>query len=570
MLKSNSEGITDVATLTGGAALQKDPFSNSERRKKFKTFIKSCKSKFLKSISKDSLMPSQKQLIAYFEKGKLAQIGEIRTWNDGNKYKKTDKGWRPVGSGDNKAVHQADLKEAGKAGINRSQHRAATEKAMQNGAKIPVKVLREYPTLLDKYPQYKARVSAIDSLSKGMKAGKEVGDRIEGTANELRSGRFAKVLDSARRTLNFGDVPKGFDQKSYDKLWSLDSKIADLNSKVKKKSIPKALMKSGKDKERKAWNVLENKRIASVKKQISELKKTGREVRDSGKPKSSSPGNSEFDTKLKIAQAEAEMFRPPELIPQKGPWQDKVEGLPNETWELHFDGDPNKGGKPTPERQILHDKIMSDYLNQVQPVGEGEQPVVIMMMGGPASGKSSMVRALGIDESKFVVADADAIKERIPEYRVGVRSRARKAAAMAHEESSFLVKQVRAEAIASRKNLVIDGTGAKAKSYLDVIPELRKQGYKIQLLMADCDVDVAVPRAIERAEKVGRFVPENFIRDAYPNIPNSFKSVSPLVDEFHVFDTANAKPNEMPRPLYSKKDGQTVEHDSGWVRKFTG
>lgn len=570
---------------------------------------------FAKSRKKhfwDNLIP--------FIKGKLAQVGEIRTWSDGNKYRKESNGWRMIGEGENKAVHQTDLDSATKAGISRSEHRAGTEKAMQNGEKIPVKVLREYPTLLDKYPQYKARVSAIDAIAKGLQKGEKVGDGVGETANTLREGRVpaayeaidslksdsgrvdippdmnAKIaietLESARRTLNFGDVKAGFPKKSYDKLWSIDSKLAELNSKLKRKPMPKSLIKVGKEKERKAWGVLENKRINSVKKQISELKKSGRSVRDQGQEAAKAnleklytpekqlqnvakkalqeKNGQDIQTQLKIAEAESTMENPPELIPQKGMWQDRVDGLPEQTWQIHFDADPNKGGKPNPERQALHDQIMSDYLSKIPSVPDGEQPIVIMMMGGPASGKSSMVRALGIDESQFVMADADAIKERIPEYRVGVRSRARKAAAMAHEESSYLVKKIRADAMANRKNLVIDGTGAKAKSYLDVIPELRKQGYRIQLLMAECDVDVAVPRAIERAEKVGRFVPENFMREAYPNIPNSFKQISPLVDDFHVFDTGNARAGEKPRALYSKSNGQTTEHDSRWVQRFLG
>lgn len=576
VMTANTEGNTDVATLTGGSALQKDPWS---RFGKFiKLYCNHKKKKKTRQIMKSSSELSDiLDFDYYFEKGARAEIGEVREWNDGNKYRKEVNGWVRVGEGDKKA-YQVDDKEYKKiTGDNRSSHRASVEKAMDQGRKIPVKVLREYPSLLEKYPQYKKRVQAIDAISKSMKAGSKAGGVVEESVNSAKQGKIPvdtaiSRLEDARRTLNFGEVKAGFPTKSYDKLWNLDSKIADLNTKAMKRNMPKKLQKAGKEKERRAWSALENKRIKGIKSQISELKKQGRDIRDnSSSPKENlkkAVQKSKIAPELKIAEAEARMPHPPDVIPAKGPWQPLPEGLPEETWTEYFDAHPDNGGKAKdPARQELHDFIKSQYLDGVQSAPEGTQPVVIMMMGGPASGKSSMVRAMGIDESQFVIADADAIKERIPEYRVAVRNRGQKAAAMAHEESSYLVKQIRNSAISDRKNLVIDGTGAKAKSYMDVIPELRKQGYHIQLLMADASVNVALPRAIERAEKTGRYVPDHFITDAYPKIPGSFKQVSPLVDEFHVMDTGNAKMGEKPRTLYSKVDGQENRSDEKWIQE---
>lgn len=140
--------------------------------------------------------------ITSFLKGKLAQVGEVRVWSDGNKYRKELNGWRMIGDSDTKAAHQATQTEASKkAGMSKEEHEQATEKAMQNGVKIPVKVLREYPSLLEKYPIYKKRVSAIDSLSKGLKKGSQVGNELEQTANNLRQGKIpnaSKALDSLK------------------------------------------------------------------------------------------------------------------------------------------------------------------------------------------------------------------------------------------------------------------------------------------------------------------------------------------------------------------------------------
>jgi len=586
---------------------------------------------FAKSKSASNPINDGTHLI-YFLKGKKGAIGEIRTWADGNRYKKvSENAWQQLpGGSDLKAAHQADLNEyTKKTGGNRSEHRAAVEKAMQNSTPIPVKVLREYPSLLDKYPDYKARVLAIDAVYAKKKTAKPKEKLQESellnqnpAVEAIRSLKQNKSenqktkkenqverLTETLRTLNFGQTPKGFPTATFKKLWNLDSKLAELKAKVqnlKRKSIPQSIKKVGMDKERKQFAINKNKKLKEFQHKIGDLLRKGRaekksalESLDSGlktgqnlanaainslkalkrgelpekqlssaiEAVASIKSNSLMKSKIEVAKAEAMMENPPEIIPRKGVWNDSVAGLSNETWETYFSSNPSGGGEPNPERRKLHDKIMESYLSRVQPVAQDETPTVIMMMGGTASGKSSMVNSIGFDKTKFVNADADSVKERIPEYRVAVRDRVRSAAMMAHEESSYLVKKIRAQAIAERKNLVIDGTGAKAKSYIDIIPELRKQDYHIQLLFADCPVEVAIPRAIERAEKVGRYVPENFIVDSYPKIPDSFSNVSHLVDEFHVFDTGNSKLGEKPKILYSKKDGHVQEHDSEWVKR---
>jgi predicted ABC-type ATPase len=265
------------------------------------------------------------------------------------------------------------------------------------------------------------------------------------------------------------------------------------------------------------------------------------------------------------------------IIPDKGPWINELPGLPKDTQAANYiqgknaDGTPQTDAKGNPiyaglkpERQKLHTKIEDSFLSKVKPVPPNEKPVAILMMGGPASGKSSMVRALGTDESTFVAADADAVKEQIPEYRKAVSARARNAAAMVHEESSDIVKKVRAKAIDQNKNLIVDGTGAKADSYISTIKKLKEKGYHTNLMLADMDPDVALPRAKARAEKTGRYVPDSFITDAYPKIPGNFMQVAKLVDEFAVYDT-RGKP---PKLVWSKANGVEKIHDEEWHKKF--
>lgn len=258
------------------------------------------------------------------------------------------------------------------------------------------------------------------------------------------------------------------------------------------------------------------------------------------------------------------------LQPLAKRWHEHIPGMATETYHEWFDRHPDEGGKPIPERQGLHAEIQRRAFEGKKPVPEGEAPVCIMMMGGPASGKSTMVRSFYANLDGFVMTDADDVKAMLPEYRVAVKSKARNAANMAHEESSYVVKQIRAKAIAGRYNLVIDGTGSKTKSYEAAIEQLRKQGYSIKLLMADVPVGVGVNRAARRASKTGRYVPREFLERSYDNIQAGFEKVSRLVDESVVFDT-NVKVGHPPRPVFARNgDIDTVLDRKRWNRMNRG
>jgi len=158
--------------------------------------------------------------IKEFFKGVKAEIGEVRTWSDGNKYRKEASGWKLIGSGDKKA-HQMDDKEHAKAGGDKASHKAAVEKAMEAGEKIPVKVLRQYPDLLKKNPVYAKRVSAIDAISRSLKSGSKVGGTLESSVESLKSGR---LLDKELK-ISTEEVQKNIKnyikQKSLRKLESI-------------------------------------------------------------------------------------------------------------------------------------------------------------------------------------------------------------------------------------------------------------------------------------------------------------------------------------------------------------
>ena len=249
------------------------------------------------------------------------------------------------------------------------------------------------------------------------------------------------------------------------------------------------------------------------------------------------------------------------LIPRKGPWINAVPGMPKFSIEPYL-----KDGVLAPERKALHDKIVDSFFEDVTPVPVGKTPVAIMMMGGPASGKSSMVRASGAAEDNFMVVDVDAIKEQIPEYQRAVSNRAKNAAAMVHDESSdWIGKRVRDRAIEERYNVVIDGTGKTLTSYVTNMAKLKEQGYRVTLMLADSTAEIGQERQKPRARRTGRYVP-SFVFSAYKTIPANFAEFRSEADQFFVYDTRT-----LPAKLVwsSSADGQTeTVHDTEWMADF--
>jgi len=247
----------------------------------------------------------------------------------------------------------------------------------------------------------------------------------------------------------------------------------------------------------------------------------------------------------------------------------------------------SKQGEPPryhPSRKPLHEKILNTFLSDrngrpIQPPPAGVKKSAIVMMGGPASGKTTAVKKLlGTDDfaSKgFVSVNPDDVKEHIPEYRQslnlgidesGVPISAKSAGTVVHEESSDLAAEVKNAALERGLNMIVDGSGYNAEKHGKLIQTLQSKGYHVQLIMAHLDVDTAKKRAAERALKSGRDVPDKVIEGAYSKVPYNFDRLSKLADEFHLLDT-NA-PGGAAIRWSGRKGSPDIEHDPAFVRQF--
>jgi predicted ABC-type ATPase len=246
-------------------------------------------------------------------------------------------------------------------------------------------------------------------------------------------------------------------------------------------------------------------------------------------------------------------------------WIDKVPGFPDETWHAHFSDHPDKGGVPSEERATFHRlEIIEPAFENVRQPEPDEQKVAILMMGAPASGKSSMVA--GLNREDFVVINPDDVKDKLPEYREGLKQSARNSAKMSHEESSYVAKQIRERAIEEGKHLLVDGTGFNPNTYLGLIDKLHAQGYRVSVKMADLNYEEGMGRMKERAEATGRWVPPEIVTKSYERIPGNFERISRAADDFALFDT---RVRGGPKLVWSGgKDKPEQIHDEARVAEF--
>lgn len=277
---------------------------------------------------------------------------------------------------------------------------------------------------------------------------------------------------------------------------------------------------------------------------------------DVPKPKADAP-------KSKTAEPTAKPVSPAAAPSDDGHWIDTLPGYPADTTHQHY----GSNFKPKAYRQKLHDKILGKHFDKVkEPTAEelkNHKPVAVMLMGGPASGKSTIGSAYPDDQ--FVHLDADALKGHLPEYRVATKWRAKNAAKMTHEESIHLMQQLREKTIKARKNLVMDGSGRHLSSYLNMIKKLKDAGYHVKVVMADIDPETAMKRAKQRGQVSGRWVPQHVFDASYQAIPHNFAEIAHAGDDFELWDT---RPEGSPQLKWEKTNGEETAHDPVFVQQF--
>lgn len=190
-------------------------------------------------------------------------------------------------------------------------------------------------------------------------------------------------------------------------------------------------------------------------------------------------------------------------------------------------------------RTILHAKIKSEILSPERvkaatPV-QGEKPTFVILGGRGGSGKSALTKpkekgGLGlVDKNKFIVLDADAIKEMLPEYE-GWN------AFQVHEESGELFDEITRLATDLGLNICHDATMKTPQKAIDLVEHFNSSGYQTEAHYMHLPRQEAAKRAVNRfLGKTGRYVPIDVILGNTKN-EGAFDAVKEKVGKWSFHD----------------------------------
>ncbi len=210
-------------------------------------------------------------------------------------------------------------------------------------------------------------------------------------------------------------------------------------------------------------------------------------------------------------------------------------------------------GEYAPERDKLHKQIINEVLSSEKIAActpqNGEKPQFIMFGGRGGSGKSWFTdkkwaakdgREVMFDSDKYLILDADAIKEKIPEYE-GWN------AGEVHEESSDIMKQIKSIAMTLGLNVIIDGTmnynPNKPDKVKNEMLEAKAKGYSLEAHYMFNPIQKSCVNAMQRfktkqGDYSGRLVPTDILLSMQDN-EKSFDSIKDIVDDWTFRDNQN-------------------------------
>ncbi len=194
------------------------------------------------------------------------------------------------------------------------------------------------------------------------------------------------------------------------------------------------------------------------------------------------------------------------------------------------------------ERSKLHTKILKKLVS-AKP-GQ-DQPTLIVLGGGAASGKSSLRKQAIAEYPDAVVIDPDDFKLQLPEYAQFQKSDPLRAAARVHEESSDLTKAALGAALDQGNDIILDTVSGNPKKVAELIKKFASEGYVVQVRFVDAKLDIAMARMAARAKSTGRWVPPYVLVQGHYGAAATYFRVKALVASAEVWDNSDPPPEKL-------------------------
>lgn len=201
-------------------------------------------------------------------------------------------------------------------------------------------------------------------------------------------------------------------------------------------------------------------------------------------------------------------------------------------------------GRFTPERQALHDQIVNDALAGHRYGGDDGVPRFMLLGGGPAAGKSTLLKSgvLLPDADSVLVANDD-IKVLLPEGAAGQAAGTPNWAPFVHKEAGYIADRIQNAAMERGYDVILDGTGnSTPEKVIGQVDQAKRSGYKVLAHYVTVPTDLAAARALERQKATGRGLPESVLRAKHAAVSRCAPLVADRVEHFTLHDTSVGSP----------------------------
>jgi predicted ABC-type ATPase len=225
--------------------------------------------------------------------------------------------------------------------------------------------------------------------------------------------------------------------------------------------------------------------------------------------------------------------------PEPGPKALELLGDNKTTAEMYGPEEPGDDKFPeyaTDRKSGWLSLIEAELSGKTPPVDADGTPIpphALFMAGGSASGKSTVLREnremLAPPEQHTVHVDPDRIKEQMAahgmtEYQEMRDAGDRYAASAVHHESGDIAALMVKMAKEAGLNVIIDGTGnSEPGLFRTQLEEMRDSNYTVDVLYVNRPTQESVNLSIIRAEREGRFVPVEKIREIHKKVSVVFR-----------------------------------------------
>jgi predicted ABC-type ATPase len=217
-----------------------------------------------------------------------------------------------------------------------------------------------------------------------------------------------------------------------------------------------------------------------------------------------------------------------------------------------------KSGQYNPRRLPLHDRLIEKYEHRATQ----ESPVVHLVAGGTASGKSYIAKQAEKNLHDPAVINTDHMRADLPEFKhvVGTDK-----LGLLHEESSDIRDKVLAAAANHNNNIVLDAPGSQGLA--DKLDALEKSGYKVIVSYIHSPVDESFAMAKHRAETTTNLADKREVPpDVLSNSHDKARGVLPRImspgREVLIYDRTGKGHGEPFDLIYHRSaDGTTRLHD---------